>query len=91
MRFYKGDIVEVINYWPKPTEIGNRYRLTMVRLSWDKKTVVHEIQPMAEYIYDRISFVEGNIILYHRPFANHLKDLRVRFIALFAKMKLKKR
>lgn len=75
MRFYKGDIVEVINYFPNEKEIGNRYRLTMVRLSGDKKTVVHEIQPMSEYIYDRISFLDSNIILYRRPLINHIKNL----------------
>jgi hypothetical protein len=85
MRFYKGDIVEVINYWIEPKEIGNRYRLTAVRVSWDNETVIHEIQPTNKYTNDRACFLDTNIMLYRRPFINHLKDLRVRFCTLFAK------
>ena len=75
MRFYKGDIVEVINYWPEPKEIGNRYRLTMVRLTYDKKTLYYEIQPINEFVHNRVSFIESNIMLYRRPLINHIKNL----------------
>jgi|LakMenEpi03Aug12_release.lakeMendotaPanAssembly.Ray.scaffolds.fasta_scaffold2985107_1 hypothetical protein len=78
MRFYKGDIVEIL----QGDNIGNRYRIMGVVTNWHG--ILYNLPIVGLH-------TKENIMLYHRPFANHLKDLRVRFISLFAKTQLKRR
>jgi hypothetical protein len=73
MRFYKGDIVEVL----QGSNIGNRYRLTNVRLSWDNVTIVLDTGIKADVVGE-LRFNVASVMLYHRPFKNHLIDLITR-------------
>jgi hypothetical protein len=75
MRFYKGDIVEVINYW-KNGEVGKRHRITEIKSSFSGDVVIYEIGSKDKGI-NHISFFEENIMLYNRPFINHVKDFFV--------------
>jgi hypothetical protein len=82
MRFYKGDIVEVL----QGSNIGNRYRLTNVRLSFDNVTIVLDTG-----IKDgnwTLKFNVASVMLYHRPFNNYLIDLITR-IKTFINEKLR--
>lgn len=70
MRFYKGDIVEVL----RGDYMGQRYRLTNVRLSWDNVTVVLDTGIDAR-VMGEIRFRPIDVMLYHRPIVNHIKHL----------------
>jgi hypothetical protein len=72
MRFYKGDIVEIL----QGDNIGNRYRIMGVVKNWHG--ILYNLSIVGLH-------TQENIMLYRRPFNNHLIDLRVRFMLLFAK------
>lgn len=70
MRFYKGDIVEVLQDKYK----GNRYRIAMVKLSYDKKIIILDtgIEMTGGFT---LKFRNENVMLYRRPLINHIKNL----------------
>lgn len=83
MRFYKGDIVEVL----QGDNIGQRYRLIDVYVSfWDGNTIILNTGIIADR-YGELRYNTHNVMLYHRPFVNHIRDIFNRFSALFYKTK----